>query len=114
MKIIVKHALDIEKTDAHGGSGKRKLYIDDKQSPSQRVQGMAHGWIPAGGMFDWHQHDDIEEIMYVIKGEGEVHDEDGSYPYQPGTVAIFPANTQHKITNTTDDENEFVFVRIYV
>ena len=50
-------------------------------------------------MYDWHDHKDIEEIMVVVKGEGEVHDEDGVYPYAPGDVFIFPANTRHKIYN---------------
>jgi len=112
--ITVKHALEVEKSEAHGGAGSRRLYIDDRESPSKRVQGMTHGWMPIGGMYDWHDHQDIEEIMYVIKGNGEVSDEEGTYTYQEGSVCVFPANTKHKITNTSDDVNEFIFVRIYV
>ena len=113
MKIIVKHAADIAKEDAHGGAGSRKLYIDDKQTDSGRVQGMTHGWLPAGAVFDWHEHDGMEEIMYVLKGTGKVCDADGEYEYGAGTVAVFPANAQHKITNPSTETNEFVFVRIY-
>lgn len=114
MKITVKHALEVSKEEAHGGAGSRRLYLDDKESPSKRVQGMTHGWLPAGKAFDWHHHDDIEEIMYVLKGSGKICDEDGEYAYQPGTVCVFPANVEHKVYNDTDEEHEFVFVRIYV
>lgn len=75
---------------------------------------MTHGWMPPGQSYDWHDHADIEEIMIVLRGTGSVYDEDGAYIYQPGDVFIFPANTQHKIDNPTDDENEFIFVRVKV
>jgi quercetin dioxygenase-like cupin family protein len=114
MNIIVKHASDITKQDAHGGSGSRRLYIDEGQTPSGKVQGMTHGWLPAGRSFDWHDHDKIEEIMYVIKGEGVVADSDGEYSYAPGTVCVFPSNTQHMIRNDSDQEHEFIFIRMYI
>lgn len=114
MRIIKKSAQNIPKEDAHGGSGSRRLYIDDKQSPSQRIQGMTHGWLPAGQIFDWHDHKAIEEVMYVLKGSGQVHDRDGVYDYAPGDVFIFPADIEHKIENSSDEEHEFVFARIYV
>lgn len=114
MRIIVKQAGDIPKEDAHGGSGSRRLYVDDKQSPSERIHGMTHGWLPAGNKFDWHQHEDIEKIMYVLKGTGKVYDREGGYVYQPGTVCVFPANTEHMIFNDSDEEHEFIFVRIHV
>lgn len=114
MKIIVKNANTILLEQAHGGAGSRKLYIDDKQSPSGRVQGMTHGWLPAGKSFDWHDHTDIEEIMYVLKGSGTVEDRDGSYRYEEGTMCVFPANTEHRIVNDSDDEHEFIFLRLHV
>lgn len=114
MHIIIKTASDIALQEAHSGAGSRKLYIDDKQTPSQRVQGMTQGWLPAGGVFDWHDHDGIEEIMYVISGTGSVYDREGEYTYSPGSVVVFPANIEHKITNPTENTNEFIFLRIYV
>lgn len=114
MQVLIRRADEIITEDAHGGAGRRKLYIDEKKTPSQRVQGMTQGWMPAHGHYDWHQHEGIEEVMYVIDGTGTVHDPDGEYPYGPGDVFVFPANVEHKIENPTDSENQFVFVRIYV
>jgi quercetin dioxygenase-like cupin family protein len=114
MQIIIRNSENIPQEEAHGGSGKRRLYIAEKESPSQKVQGMTHGWLPAGEVFDWHDHPGIEEIAYVMKGAGIVADEDGEYPYKAGDVLIFPADKQHKIANPTDETNEFIFIRIYV
>lgn len=75
---------------------------------------MTHGWLPGGNAFDWHDHKGVEEIMVVIKGEGEVHDEDGVYGYEPGDVFVFPANIQHKIHNPSSEEHEMIFVRVRV
>lgn len=113
MRIRVIHADEKPIEEAHGGTGSRRLYIGDKASPSERIQGMTHGWLPAGGIFDWHDHEGIEELMYVLKGEGTVEDEQGVYNYKPETVCVFPAGEKHKITNTSPETNEFIFIRTY-
>jgi mannose-6-phosphate isomerase-like protein (cupin superfamily) len=114
MKVIKRERSDIAKEDAHGGSGQRKVYASPEHLKSTAFEMMTHGFMPAGGMYDWHDHTDIEEIMVVVKGTGLVHDEDGEYPYEPGDVFVFPANIQHKISNPGDTENEFIFVRVKV
>ncbi len=114
MKITKRSASEIPKEPAHGGSGSRKVYAAPEHLASTHFEAMTHGWIPAGQMYDWHDHKDIEEIMVVVKGEGEVHDEDGVYLYAPGDVFIFPANTLHKIHNPTDYEHEMIFVRVKI
>lgn len=113
MKILKRSSSEIPKEEAHGGTGSRKLYIDERQTPSNRVQGMTHGWLPASGQFDWHNHEDIEEVMYVLKGSGKVCDRDGEYSYAAGDVFVFPANVEHKIVNDSSEEHEFIFIRIY-
>ncbi len=114
MKIIKRDSKDIQKEEAHGGSGSRKMYASSDQLNSSAFEAMTHGYLPAGGTFDWHDHTDTEEIMVVVKGIGEVHDEDGVYSYEPGDVFVYPANIQHKIHNPTADEHEMIFVRVKV
>lgn len=114
MKIIKRSASEINKEEAHGGNGARKVYASREHLMSTHFEAMTHGYLPAGKSFDRHDHTDIEEIMVVIKGEGEVSDEDGVYDYAPGDVFVYPANTQHKIHNPTDYEHEMIFVRIKV
>lgn len=114
MKIIKRSAQDIAKEEAHGGSGARKVYVAPEHVKSMHFEMMTHGFLPGGKTFDWHDHTDVEEIMVVLRGEGEVHDEDGVYEYASGDVFIFPANIKHKIHNPTDYEHEMVFVRVKV
>jgi quercetin dioxygenase-like cupin family protein len=52
--------------------------------------------------------------MYVLKGEGTVRDEEGIYPYSPGDVFIFPEGIFHEIENTSAEEHEYIFVRVYL
>jgi len=38
---------------------------------------MTYSLIPTRGVFDWHHHDGIEEIMLVLTGKGTVEDREG-------------------------------------
>lgn len=114
MKITKRPSSSISKEEAHGGSGARKVYANTDYLKSVHFDAMTHGYLPAGQTFDWHEHADIEEIMVVLKGEGEVYDEDGTYTYAPGDVFVYPANTQHKIHNPTTEVHEMIFVRVKI
>ncbi len=111
MKIIKKASENIKKEEAHGGSGSRKLYITDKEFGT--IQGMTYGWLPVGNKYAWHIHENIDEVMYVIKGTGIVKDEDGKYEYKPGDTFMYPANVFHEIYNNGNIESEYVFIRIH-
>ncbi len=112
MKVIKRKASEVHKEEAHGGSGARKVFASKDHLKSRHFEAMTYGYLPAGKSFDWHEHNDIEEIMVVLSGKGMVHDEDGEYEYSSGDVFIFPANTTHKIHNPTSDEHEMIFVRV--
>ncbi len=112
MKIVKRAKATIAKEEAHGGSGQRKVYASPEHLQSTAFEMMTHGFMPAGGMYDWHDHPGVEEIMVAVKGTGFVHDVDGEYPYEPGDVFVFPAGVRHKISNPTTRENEFIFVRV--
>lgn len=114
MKITKRSRGSIVKEDAHGGSGQRTVYAAPEHVKSAHFEAMTHGFMPPGGMYDWHDHKDVEEIMVAVKGSGFVHDDDGKYPYEPGDVFVFPAGVGHKISNPTVTENEFIFVRVKV
>ena len=112
MKIIKRSSNIIKTEEAHGGAGSRKVYANNDQLKSVHFDAMTRGWLPAGKTFDWHDHDNMEEIMVVVSGMGEVHDEEGVYEYAPGDVFVFPTNTKHKIHNPTAIEHEMIFVRV--
>lgn len=112
MKIQKKSFESVPLEGAHDGAGGRRLYVDQGEINNIDWQAMTYGYLPSKGVFDWHHHDDIEEFMLVIKGDGIVSDEEGDYEYSKGDLFIFPANTKHKIENPSGQEHEYVFVRV--
>lgn len=114
MKIIKRPAVSIEKEQAHGGSGSRKVFATSEYTKGNNLDAITHGFLPGGAKFDWHSHADIDEVMIVLAGSGIVSDRDGDYSYDPGDVFIFPANIEHKIFNPSEAEHEMIFVRMHV
>lgn len=112
MKVTKKSHKNFLREDAHNGSGGRKLLLDINEM--KNVQGMTYGYLPAGAMFAWHNHEKLNEVMYVLKGEGTVRDEDGIYPYKAGDIFIFPEGIYHEIENKSSEEHEYIFVRVFV
>jgi len=112
MQIKHKPFSSVPLEGAHDGAGGRRLYVDKGGIDNIDWQAMTYGYLPGNGTFDWHHHDDIDEIMLVLKGEGQVSDDDGTYNYAVGDLFIFPANVKHKIENPTNEQHEYVFVRV--
>jgi len=110
MRVIKKANETFRREDAHQGSGGRKLYIAEDEV--KNFQGMTYGYLPAGSKFAWHHHENINEVMVVLKGRGILKDEDGEYTYEVGDVFIFPANVDHEIENNSEEEHEYIFVRV--
>lgn len=111
MKIIKKECVKLETTSSHGGSGTRKLYLQPNEV--ENVEGMTYGKLPVGNTFAWHNHKDVNEIMFVISGEGKIKDEDGEYNYALGDVFVFPKGVFHEITAKGNQISKFVFIRVF-
>ncbi len=49
-----------------------------------------------------HQHDDMEQIFYILSGRGylKIGEEEKQYPLQPGNVVRIPVATLHTISCT--------------
>ena len=114
MQIIHKPSANVAQEAAHGGTGSRRLYASSGEIGNDAFEALAYGFLPAGSSFDWHSHIDTDEMMLVLKGRGVVCDRDGEYGYSPGDFFIFPANVEHAIRNPSDEEHEYLFVRIHV
>ena len=110
MQIIKKSSAQFKREDAHGGSGGRKLFVAEDEI--KNFHGMTYGYLPAGSKFAYHLHEDINEVMLVLKGSGIVRDRDGEYKYNVGDFFIFPANVEHEIENPEQEEHEYIFVRV--
>ena len=47
-----------------------------------------------------HYHKDIEEIVYVLEGEGDVWIDGSICKIKQGDSVLFPANSRHTVRNT--------------
>lgn len=80
---------------------------------SPNIDGATKGFLAAGGIFDWHGHDNTDEFFIVLKGTGQVEFEDGTrIIYAPDDLVYMPRTMKHKITNTGTEQNQFYFFRI--
>lgn len=113
MQVIRKPRSEVSREDAHGGSGGRRLYASRGELKNEAFEALTYGYLPGGSSFDWHHHVDTDEMMLVLKGTGVVRDRDGEYEYVPGDFFIFPANVEHAIHNPSNDEHEYIFVRLH-
>ncbi len=113
MKIIKKAFDEVPREDAHGGAGARRLYAARGELANQDFEAITYGYLPGGGTFDWHHHEDTDEMMLVLEGSGVVRDREGECSYAAGDFFIFPANVEHSIHNPTAEEHEFIFVRLH-
>lgn len=111
MKVIRRVCDDIEKEISHNGAGSRKLFIKDQEVGN--IKELTYTWLPAHQKFEKHNHPDVDEVMFVITGNGIIKDDDGEYPYKHADVYIFPKGTDHEIINNSEEEHKFVFMRVY-
>ena len=48
------------------------------------------------GEFDWHFHENEDELFWVIRGELELHFRDQTIILQPGELLVVPRGVEHK------------------
>ena len=103
----------IEIEGAHDGSGKRQLLLSSADNISQNIEAVTKGFLPPQGVFDWHNHANIDEFFIVLQGTGIVEFEDGQrIEYKEDDMVYMPSPMKHKITNTGTVDNIFYFVRV--
>ena len=47
-----------------------------------------------------HQHNDFEECIFVLAGQGTTFAETGEFPLEPGDTLLIPAGEKHVTRNT--------------
>ena len=49
-----------------------------------------------------HAHNDIEEVIYIIEGQGQAWIDGEFVDFKKGDSVFFPANSKHQVRNTSD------------
>ena len=110
MKVIKKTATSFVLNSAHSGEGTKKILVNEDEI--NHVQGITKSCLKPGAAFTWHQHDNCNECMYVLQGNGTVRDEDGTYHFSVGDFFVFPRGIYHELTNTGAKLVKAIFIRI--
>jgi mannose-6-phosphate isomerase-like protein (cupin superfamily) len=50
-----------------------------------------------------HSHNDIEEVIYIVEGRGQVWIDGEFVDFVKGDSVFFPANSKHQVRNTGDE-----------
>ena len=116
MRLPFKKVLSkIEREEAHGGSGSRQVILSRDDAVSSQLQSMTKGFLTPGAIFDWHEHEGVDELFLVTQGTGVIRFRTGTeITYQPEQIVYIPANQEHQIENTGSKENQFFFIRLNV
>ena len=98
--------------EAHGGSGSRQMLIQPQHVESKYFEAVTKGFLRVGKIFDWHFHQDTDEVFIVTKGEGRFSCEDKVTEYKAGDVITVGANLKHKIEAMGQETTEGFFIRV--
>jgi quercetin dioxygenase-like cupin family protein len=112
MKFTKTSISDIPIENAHCGAGSRQMLIQPDQVESQYFEAVTKGFLPSGQMFDWHIHEDTDEVFIVTQGRGVFSCEDQVTGYKAGDVVTVGANLKHKIEAQGDETTEGFFIRV--
>jgi mannose-6-phosphate isomerase-like protein (cupin superfamily) len=73
--------------------------IDPEKSPSEHLT-MGHTIIYPTGKTTGHAHDDMEEVYYILSGEGKMVVGDDEFPIKAGDAFYVPFGEFHVTYNT--------------
>ncbi|MBC8228007.1 cupin domain-containing protein [bacterium] len=80
----------------------------------QGVEAIAKQAVQGRKNSDYHVHEDMEQVQYVLSGTGIMRLDDAEYVIQPGDVIYIPAKVKHQFINNTEDWAEFLIISCMV
>lgn len=114
LKFQIRHISEIPFEGTHDLPNSRQTLATKDDVVTNNIDALTKGVLPAGKVWDWHNHQDYDELCIVLKGEGIFYWEDEKVNYSAEDVIIIPAQGKHKIEAIGSIDNEFYFVRIKV
>ncbi len=97
---------DIRANELQNGSWSRMLLTDTQVSGNQASLGVS---LFTPGTVSAAIAHEVEELIYVTRGQGELRTDAESVPFLPGNALFVPSGVWHWIANTGPDEVEMVF-----
>jgi len=73
---------------------------------------MAHVIMNEGNVSLWHQHSKMNEVYFILEGEGVLYHGDKTLQARKGAYFVLPPNTPHKLRNTGKSDLEHLVFAI--
>ena len=93
------------RSGVQGGEGEVKieqLWLPEAELKSN-IKFLARVTIPKGASIGFHQHDNEEEIYYIVSGSGVAKDNDEDLVVNSGDSILTRDGEQHSISCTSDE-----------
>ncbi len=71
---------------------------------------MGQNVTEVGSRIPEHAHDESEEAMYIVSGQGRLITEEGGQDLVAGMAIYMPPGVKHSIVNTGDEDLKLVWV----
>ena len=71
----------------------------DERNCLLKLQGFARHALQGRKTSDYHKHEELEQVYYVLSGSGEVLFDDERFPVQEGDAIYLPPGTHHQMFN---------------
>lgn len=98
----------------HNTPGSRQTLATKDDLVTNNIDALTKGTLKPGEIWDWHKHEEYDEIGIVLKGNGKFFWQDEVVQYKSEDVIIIPANSLHKFETEGNETSEFYFVRIKI
>lgn len=80
---------------------------DDDSDPRHclaRLQGFARHALQGRKNSDYHKHENLEQVYYVLSGRGHVLFDKERFPVQEGDAVYLPSGVHHQMFNDTSED----------
>ena len=87
--------------------GLRDREGDDDPDPRhclERLQGFARHALQGRKNSDYHKHENLEQVYYVLSGRGHVLFDRERFPVQEGDAVYLPSGVHHQMFNDTSED----------
>ena len=108
--VYIRNWRDVETGIAHlsavhwGGLRGHEDGSDDDRDRLQRLYGFARHLLQGRKGSDYHRHENLEQVYYLIAGTGEVVFDDRRYPVEAGDAVFLPPDIYHQMYNFASDD----------
>lgn len=88
--------------------------LTPEEAPLIAARGFTRHMMQGGQSGDYHAHENVEQIYYIIEGSGKMKIDDEIHPVKAGDSIHLPPKVKHQLINDTEEWIEHLIVSLEV